>query len=162
MKKENMLEYLERQLEKSLSDYDFAIDWDTKNHLVEIIVVLYANNDATVTLEDLNGVETEEDIIEFEDSLLLYPQGKTLSEADEYLVALPYAGKKGLSKAEAEAIASELKAVLDQGTTALNQFLADETISTFELVWNQARYQEVLKTREAMKHGSERVLYPRY
>ena len=44
MKKATMLTYLEEQLEKHLGDYEVGLDWDRKNHTIEVIVRLYAEN----------------------------------------------------------------------------------------------------------------------
>lgn len=162
MKKKNMLEFLDKQLEKELGDYDFAIDWDTKNHTVEIIVVLYAHNNQSVTLADLDGIQSEEEVIEFEDAILLAPEGKYSGEADDYLAVLPYAGKKGLKQGTIEAIASYLSQVVAQGEGNLMDFLQDETQEVFELYWDQEAFAKIEAERLAKSQGQTEWPYPRY
>ena len=83
MKKENLLDYLDQAIEKTITDYDVALDWDTKNHTIEIIVRLFAENKAHFEIDDAEGVVSEEDVIEFEDGILLFnPQKSNFDEAD--------------------------------------------------------------------------------
>ena len=70
MKKTTILDYLDTAIEKKITDYDVALDWDTKNHTIEIVVRLFAENQAHFELDDAQGVVSEEDIIEFEDGTL--------------------------------------------------------------------------------------------
>lgn len=72
MKKMNLLAYLDEQIEKKINNYDIALDWDTKNHTIEIIVRLFAENNANLEIDDAEGIISEEEIIEFEDGILLY------------------------------------------------------------------------------------------
>ena len=146
MNKENMLTYLEAQLEKHLGEYDFAIDWDTKKHTVEVIVVLYAQNQGEEAFEDAAGVQSEEDVIEFEDSLLLYNPARGAVAADDYLTTIPYEGKKGMEKTMIIAIASYLKDILIEGESDLLDFLNDEEEDqeVFELHWEEAKFTEKL------------------
>lgn len=52
MKKENLLDYLDQAIEKTITDYDVSLDWDTKNHTIEIIVRLFAENKAHFEIDD--------------------------------------------------------------------------------------------------------------
>ncbi|MGX6980012.1 DUF3013 family protein [Vagococcus elongatus] len=164
MKKKNMLEYLDEQLEKKLKDYDFAIDWDRKTHRVTIIVVLYAHNNQSLKVEDLEGVQSEEEVIEFEDALLLYPQGDQGVEEDreDYLTMLPYEGKKGMTQGEIEGIAGYLFQVLELGEEELMDFLQDETKESFELHWDPKKFQSLVDTHMKRKNGQMYYSYPRY
>lgn len=56
MKKTNLLDYLDKTIEKTITDYDVALDWDTKNHTIEIIVRLFAENKAHLEIDDAQGV----------------------------------------------------------------------------------------------------------
>lgn len=164
MKKKNMLEYLDEQLEKSLKDYDFAIDWDRKTHRVEIIVVLYAHNNQSLKVEDLDGVQSEEEIIEFEDAVLLYPQGNPIDEDDkqDYLAVLPYEGKKGMTQGELKGIARYLFQILELGEEELMDFLQDETKELFELRWDSEEFRLLVDNYTKQKNGQEYYPYPRY
>lgn len=159
MKKENMLTYLEQQLEKKLGNYDFAIDWHTKSHTVEVIVVLYAQNQAEQAIEDTVGTQTEEEVIEFEDSLLLFDPSKSTPPTDDYLAILPFEGKKGLPKQTITAIATYLNDVLTEGESDLMDFLADDEAEIFELNWQAEAFEKILATT---KESTDYVAYPKY
>ena len=96
MSKFGFLSVLEEELEKHLN-YDFAMDWDKKNHAVEVIVALEVQNSAGVETIDDQGQATDEDIF-FEDVVLFYNPDKSTFDADDYLAAIPYEPKKGLSR----------------------------------------------------------------
>ena len=49
MAKFGFLSVLEEELDKHL-DYDFAMDWDKKNHAVEVTFILEAQNSGNVEM----------------------------------------------------------------------------------------------------------------
>jgi len=60
MAKFGFLSVLEEELDKHL-DYDFAMDWDKKNHAVEVTFILEAQNSSNVeTIDDKGEVSDEE------------------------------------------------------------------------------------------------------
>lgn len=69
--KKDLLTYLDEIIEKQVTDYDVALDWDTKNHTIEIVVRLFAENKAQFEIDDAEGIVSQEPIIEFEDGVLL-------------------------------------------------------------------------------------------
>lgn len=159
MRKDNLLTYLEEQLEKYLGDYDFAIDWNTRQHTVEVIVVLYAENKKANEIEDATGVNTTEDVIEFEDSILIYDPARGDIEQDEYLAVLPYEGKKGMSKRTLIALAKYLRDVLTEGESDLIDFLTDEEADIFELKWDADVFAANLATAGG---PTDYVAYPKF
>ncbi len=156
--KDNMLTELEKQLEKSLGDFDFAIDWDVRQHRIEVSVVLFAENKSNDVIEDEEGVQSEEEVIEFEDSLVLYADDKETPDELEYLTVIPFNRKKGMAKEDITALANYLAEVLVNGQDDLLDFLNDETIETFELVWDDAAFEEVKKNN----NETAMVAYPKY
>ncbi|MGY3750066.1 DUF3013 family protein [Vagococcus acidifermentans] len=159
MKKENMLTRLERAVEKKLpEDADFAIDWDRKNHTVELIVVLYAANPESQQIEDADGVLSEETVIEFEDSILLYHPEKSVFDAEDYLAVFPYQGKKGLPTAFIDQLAGYLADVVTDGLSDLLDFLADETAEVFELNWQDEEFERRLASADLTDFAA----YPNY
>lgn len=50
MTKETLITYLDKQLTKKITEYDTAIDWDAKNHTIELVIRLFAENAATTSL----------------------------------------------------------------------------------------------------------------
>lgn len=156
--KNNMLTELEKQLEKYLGDFDFAIDWDVKQHRIELSVVLFAENKLNDVIEDEEGVQSEEEVIEFEDSLVLYADDKMQPDDMEYLAVIPFNRKKGMTQGEIQALAQYLADVLVDGQDDLLDFLNDDTIETFELVWND----EVFEEMKQQNKETTMVAYPKY
>ena len=66
MAKETMLTFLDEQLNKKLTDYDVAIDWDAKNHTIELVFLLFAENKEQWMIDDAQGTDSSEEVIEFE------------------------------------------------------------------------------------------------
>jgi hypothetical protein len=161
MKKMNLLTYLDEQIEKKISSYDIALDWDTKNHTIEIIVRLFAENNANLEIDDAEGIISEEEIIEFEDGILLYDPKKSTINEEDYLAVIPYEGKKGLSKAQIDGIVDYLQEVLDEGQSDLLDFL-DETNeeAVFELHWDEQKLAQL--TEKYQRQANEYLPYPAY
>lgn len=51
-----------------------------------------------MAIDDVDGTLSEEEFIEFEDGLLFYNPQKSVVDDEEYLVTIPYEGKKGYAK----------------------------------------------------------------
>ena len=62
MAKFGFLSVLEEELDKHL-DYDFAMDWDKKNHAVEVTFILEAQNSSNIETIDDKGEVSDEDVI---------------------------------------------------------------------------------------------------
>lgn len=162
MKKETLLSYLEKCLNKRLTEYDFAIDWDKRNQTIEVIVRLYAQNNQAALIEDAEGVTSEEDVIEFEDGLLFYNPEKSQFDPEEYLAVLPYEGKRGLPTYYIESVAKYLQIVLEEGLSDLMDFLQDEDAEVFELKWKEDIFQKIVAIPENEGITKNYVGYPSY
>lgn len=163
MAKKTMVSYLEEQLASQLTDYEVGLDWDRKNHSIEIIFRLFAENPASIALDDVDGVISDEAVIEFEDGILLVDPQKSKYDAADYLAVYPYEGKKGLREGKLAALVSYLKDVLDEGLSDLLDFLnspADETEEFFELKWDREVFKALVA--EKIKTGNEYLPYPSY
>lgn len=158
MKKETILEVIEKELEQQLTDVDFAIDWNTKKHQIEIIVALFAENKAQEAIEDEDGVLSEEEVIEFEDAILLYTNREDVINSEEYLTTIYFDRKKGLSKEWIHEFAVYFNECLLEGQSDLLDFLMDERIETFELKWNETAFEDKIKKIET----NTLVPYPKY
>ncbi|MGM0126061.1 hypothetical protein IGI37_003462 [Enterococcus sp. AZ194] len=162
MKKQTLLTYLDERINKKITEYDVAIDWDKANHTIEVIVRLFGENKSQIEIDDAEGIASEEEIIEFEDGVLFYNPEKSKFSEDDFLTAIPFEGKKGIQKAVLDGFVDYLNEVLDKGQSDLLDFLADDSEeAVFELVWAQealaahvADYQE--------KDGGEYLSYPSY
>lgn len=140
MAKFGFLSVLEEELEKALY-CDFAMDWDKKNHAVEVTIVLEAQNTAGVETIDTDGEVSKEDVV-FEDYVLFYNPGKTQFDPKDYLVAIPYEPKKGLSREFLAYFAEQLNHVTTEGLSDLMDFLEDETALDFGLTWDNDAFEK--------------------
>lgn len=159
--KTNILTYLDEALTKKVSDYDVALDWDKKNHTIEIVLRLFAENKEKLTIDDATGVESEEEIIEFEDGILLFNPAKSKFNEADYLAVLPYEGKKGMAKAMLDGLVDYLKDVLDKGQSDLLDFLTDESAAVFELTFDYDVLFALMNSYKA-KNGDSYIPYPTY
>lgn len=156
MAKYGFLSVLEEELERHL-DFDFAMDWDKKNHAVEVTFVLEAQNQGAVETIDDKGEVSNEDIV-FEDYVLFYNKDKSKFDAEDYLVTIPFDAKKGLSREFLEYFAKVLNEVATKGLDDLMDFLTDETVIDFALEWDK----EAFENGKAELVETEFYGYPRY
>ena len=156
MSKYGFLSVLKEEMDKHFH-YDYALDWNKKNHAVELSFVLEVQNADSVETIDNKGEVSNEDII-FEDYVLFYNPAKSKFDADDYLVTVPYDPKKGLSREYLAYFADFLNEVADQGLSDLMDFLADEEAVEFAMVWNE----EAFENGRAGLEETEFYPYPRY
>ncbi|EMP66681.1 DUF3013 family protein [Streptococcus mutans] len=156
MAKYGFLSVLEEEMDKHFH-YDYALDWNKKNHAVELSFVLEVQNADSVETIDDKGEVSNEDII-FEDYVLFYNPAKSKFDADDYLVTVPYDPKKGLSRKYLAYFAQTLNDVAIQGLDDLMDFLTDETVTDFSLEWDT----ETFDNGRAELEETEYYGYPRY
>lgn len=156
MAKFGFLSVLEEELDKHLN-YDFAMDWDKKNHALEVTFVLEAQNSSAIETVDDQGETSSEDIV-FEDYVLFYNPAKSRFDAEDYLVTIPYEPKKGLSREFLAYFAETLNEVATEGLSDLMDFLTDDSIEEFCLSWDTDAFEN---GRAELKE-TEFYPYPRY
>ncbi|MGT2736496.1 DUF3013 family protein [Streptococcus orisratti] len=156
MSKYGFLSVIEEEMDKNFA-YDYAMDWDKKNHAVELTFVLEAQNASGVETIDDQGEVSSEDIV-FEDYVLFYNPAKSMFDADDYLVTIPYDPKKGLSREFLAYFAQTLNKIATQGLDDLMDFLSDETAIDFGLDWDA----EAFEKGRAELEETEFFGYPRY
>ena len=156
MPKYGFLSVLKEEMDKHFH-YDYALDWNKKNHVVELSFVLEVQNADSVETIDDKGEVSNEDII-FEDYVLFYNPAKSKFDADDYLVTVPYDPKKGLSREYLAYFAQTLNDVAIQGLDDLMDFLTDETATDFSLEWDT----ETFDNGRAELEEAEYYGYPRY
>lgn len=156
MSKFGFLSVLEEELEKAL-DVDFAIDWDKKRHAVTVTIVLEAQNQSHLEIVD-NTLEATTDDVIFEDAILFYNPQKTRFDSKDYLTAIAYEPKKGLSREFLALFSKRLNDVAVEGLSDLIDFLNDDSISEFSLFWDEKHFEEdCSKLKE-----TQFFPYPRY
>ena len=156
MSKYGFLSVLKEEMDKHFH-YDYALDWNKKNHAVELSFVLEVQNADSVETIDDKGEVSNEDII-FEDYVLFYNPAKSKFDADDYLVTVPFDPKKGLSREYLAYFAQTLNDVAIQGLDDLMDFLTDETATDFSLEWDT----ETFDNGRAELEETEYYGYPRY
>lgn len=156
MAKYGFLSVLEEEMDKHFH-YDYAMDWDKKNHAVEITLVLEAQNQSAVETIDDQGQLSKEDIV-FEDYVLFYNPEKSQFQAADYLVAIPFEPKNGFSREFLGYFAQFLNDVAIEGHSDLMDFLADDSQLDFSLEWNAEAFEE---GQIGLEEGA-RFPYPRY
>lgn len=162
MKKENILTYLEKALEKQLDTIDFGLDWDTRNHRIEVLTILYAENAGHEMIEDAGGIASAEDYLEFEDSFIFYEESSPLEDVEQYLVAIPFNRKKGISSILLETVAEYFNEILIDGQKKLEEFASNDEVDVFELTWDSSVFEEKLAHNKKMKKDEKTLAYPRF
>lgn len=156
MAKYGFLDVLDEELGKSFP-FDYEINWDKKNHAVELSFLLEVQNTNGIELLDVDGESSAEDIF-FEESVLFYNPAKSRFEAEDYLIVVSYEPKKGLSREFLTYFVDFLKQTAEEGLDALMDFLADPEAEEFEIVWNN----EIFEKGRADLTEMEFHPYPRY
>lgn len=156
MSKHGFLDILQEELDKAFP-YDYELNWDKRNHAVELAFLLEVQNAAGVETVDDEGNSTSDDIL-FEEAVLFYNPVKTQFDAADYLTAIPYLPKKGFSREFLAYFAGFLKETAEQGLDDLMDFLADEEAEEFEMSWNGESFEN---GRADLDEGAF-YPYPRY
>lgn len=156
MVKYGFLDILNEEMGQCFS-FDYEINWDKKNHAVEVSFLLEVQNAKGIELLDVDGESSTEDIF-FEESVLFYNPAKSHFETEDYLTAVPYEPKKGLSREFLTYFVDFLKQTAEEGLDALMDFLADPAAEEFEIVWNNKAFE---KARADLQE-TDFYPYPRY
>ena len=147
MAKEDILTFLDQQIDQKMTDYDVALDWNTKNHTIEIIFRLYlASNEELAGEEDIEAIE-------FEDGILLYTE-KSQFDANDYLYTMPFDRKKGIESTTLAGLVMYLNEVLDQGMSDIFDFLEDEDARQKD----RSDYSDILKKINLLVSERNRIL----
>lgn len=158
MAKETIISYLDAYLGKQIPDYELNLDWDTRNRTFEVAFRIYAENKQQLELDDVDGVASEEEIIEFEDAIILVDPEKSKIDPEDYLAVIAYEGKKGMKKAELTAVVDYLREVIEEGQSDLLDFLADDSEeAVFELTWSEEEFRKHIKSSDDVY-----LPYPKY
>ncbi|WP_348920593.1 DUF3013 family protein [Enterococcus rotai] len=161
MKKPTMLTYLDQQITKNITEYDVALDWNTRNHSIEVVFRLFAENTAHEQIDDATGTVSEEEIIEFEDGVLFYNPAKTSVDENDYLAVIPYEGKKGIKQSVLDGFVTYLNEVLTEGQSDLLDFLTEEDQEVFELKWSDEAFEKAVEQYQNAD-GDTYIAYPSY
>lgn len=156
MAKYGFIEVLDQELDRAFP-FDYEIQWDKKNHAVQLSFLLeIANQEQVALLDEQDQVFAEELLLE--EALLFVNPAKSRYEAADYLTVLPYDPKVGFSREFLAYFVQFLSELAEFGLDAIFDFLQDEEAEDFELVWDQAAFDRGLeKVEEGISYP-----YPRY
>lgn len=143
---QSLPDFLAAGLDELNFDGDFILNWDQKQRCFKIEFTFFAENKEHDAIYDLTGVASDEPIITFLDSILIYDQTNQNLQInpDDYLVCLPFAGENGWTLAMGKAFFAYLQVVLDDGESDLLDFLNEEEIEVFELEWSKKKFDQLL------------------
>ena len=156
MAKYGFLSVLEEELDKGFS-YDYELNWDKRNHAVELSFILDAANTEKIATMTADGEVLDGDIA-LEEFVIFYDPSKSRFEASDYLVALPFLPKKGYSREFLAYFAAFLQETADQGLDGILDFLEDESQEEFTMTWDEAAFEEGKKVLDE----TDFYPYPRY
>ncbi|MBF0787563.1 MULTISPECIES: DUF3013 family protein [unclassified Streptococcus] len=139
MSKYGFLDVLDQKMEQGFP-YDFEMEWDKKNHSVEVAFLLEVENKAGIETVDDEGNTTTEDIF-FEEVVLFYNPLKSRVKEEDYLVAIPYEPKKGLSSEFIAYFVAFLAETAEKGLDDLMDFLADDEAEEFAIAWDKEAFE---------------------
>ncbi|MGX7418817.1 DUF3013 family protein [Carnobacterium gallinarum] len=163
MAKEDLIEYITTVLEEANLEFDWLIQWNKRQHGIEIYFTLFVETDSSEVIEDVEGTVSENDIIEFEDGIVFYDPTKSKIELEDYLIGIPFDSKKGIEKGLIEAVAKYLRIVVTEGHADLMDFATDPTIESFEMNWDQQAFLGTIETlKETGRYDATLVSYPKY
>ena len=135
MSKYGFLDALDKALAKDFTD-DYEINWDKKNHAVEIFYLLDVENPGVAVTDTEDDAEASSENISFEDAVVFYNPTKSKIAVEDYLASFPYEPKKGLSQEFITYFVAFLQETADNELDALTDFLnSDEAefAGTFNL-----------------------------
>ena len=122
MSKYGFLDALDKALAKDFT-YDYEINWDKKNHAVEIFYLLDVENPGVAVTDTEDDAEASSENISFEDAVVFYNPTKSKIAVEDYLASFPYEPKKGLSQEFITYFVAFLQETADNELDALTDFL---------------------------------------
>ncbi|MCD2255794.1 DUF3013 family protein [Agrilactobacillus fermenti] len=167
MKKQTMDDYLYDGIQRLDFDGTIELNWDQQVHVFEVLLTMEAQNTSgeVLTLTDNDQTPTQPgEAVQYQDAVLFYDQTKLNGAdfTDDYLVTLPFDGKKGISKATVDAFLITFQDVLDDGLSDLMDFLdPNSKAETFLLQWHADEFQTTLENRPTSDKQIF-LAYPRY
>ena len=152
--KNGFLDILDKAMVKNFS-YDYEINWDKRNFAVELSFLLEAENPEQVEVEDVDGQDSNENIL-YEDVVIFYNPVKSKFDAEDYLAAIPYP-PQGLSQEFLGYFSQFLQETADQGLDNLIDFLSNDE-EEFSVKFDKKAFEEASSKLEETKFYK----YPRY
>ena len=156
MSKYGFLDALDKALAKDFT-YDYEINWDKKNHAVEIFYLLDVENPVVAVTDTEDDTEASSENISFEDAVVFYNPTKSKIAVEDYLASFPYEPKKGLSQEFITYFVAFLQETADNELDALTDFLNSDE-AEFAGTFNLEAFEKGL----ASLTETTFFVYPRY
>lgn len=159
----DIIDYLKTLLDKDEPAFDWELNWNKRQHVIELFVTIYSEAPEDVVIQDAEGTLNDEEGIQFEDAICFYDPEKSKIVLDEYLHAFPFSIKQGIEKSYLDAVIKVLRIVVGEGQTNLNEFVQNPEIEEFELVWNEKNFNQTIETAKSTNHyDTTLVPYPKF
>ena len=156
MSKYGFLDALDKALAKDFT-YDYEINWDKKNHAVEIFYLLDVENPGVAVTDPEDDAEASSENIPFEDAVVFYNPTKSKIAVEDYLASFPYEPKKGLSQEFITYFVAFLQETADNELDALTDFLNSDE-AEFAGTFNLEAFEKGLASLTETTY----FVYPRY
>ena len=156
MSKYGFFDALDKALAKDFT-YDYEINWDKKNHAVEIFYLLDVENPGVAVTDTEDDAEASSENISFEDAVVFYNPTKSKIAVEDYLASFPYEPKKGLSQEFITYFVAFLQETADNELDALTDFLNSDE-AEFAGTFNLEAFEKGL----ASLTETTFFVYPRY
>lgn len=159
----DMIDYLVASLEENEASFDWEVNWNKRQHAIELFVTIYAETNPDMVIQDVEGTVNEEEGIQFEDAICFYDPEKSKILLDDYLIAFPFSIKKGIEQGFLDAVIKVLRLVVSEGQTNLTEFAQDPDIETFEMNWQEENFNQTIETMKATNHYETKLVpYPKF
>lgn len=159
----DIIDYLQESLEQKEPFFDWELNWNKRQHVIELFITIYTEMESEVVIQDTEGTVNKEEGIQFEDAICFYDPDKSKIVTDDYLHAFPFSIKKGLEKGYLDAVIKVLRIVVGEGQTNLEEFVRNPEVETFELVWNEGNFNQTIETlKDTNRYDTTLVSYPKF
>lgn len=159
----DMIDYLVASLEESEASFDWEVNWNKKQHAIELFVTIYAETINDAVISDVEGTVNEEEGIQFEDVICFYDPEKSKILLDNYLHAFPFSIKKGIEQGFLDAVIKVLRIVVGEGQTNLVEFAQNPEIEEFEMNWKEENFKQTIETLKATDRYETKLFpYPKF
>lgn len=143
MQQHNLLTYLHYLLEELYFHCEWQLRWQEDWHSIELVLQFeFENNPADLNLD----LEQVDESILYECKVLFVDPQAANFYTPNVIRRVPVDDTKGITMGEVTAILKYLKQKTSQAPAVWYDFIHDDTISTFEIKWQDSEYQ-IIKER---------------
>lgn len=142
----SMIEKLHQTMKELNFPCEWRIEWFKQKHMIEIAVMLPVHIPDDLSLTDRYGVSNIGETFVFEDTVLLYDVHLAEIRNDNYISTIEFDEPDGMYGGTIQAICKTLRLTVGQAIPQLEEFVQEESVSRFEMVWNDENFQATMNT----------------